>query len=223
MKTSSPLINKTKDMDYNSQRPQLRVPEYGRNIQLLIEYIIKNFPDREERSRAAWSTVNMMAQQNPQQKNQLEYIEKLWNHLFRISDYQLDVDAPVSMPDAKIRSKQKPGRISYPLKKIKYHFYGGNVVSMINKAIEMEEGDAKDRYVMTIASYMKLSYRTWNDDKVSDEIIIKHLGELSRGKLFVDRISDIVSNGKPQEKFFNRDFRKSKPKWYNKKNNRREG
>jgi hypothetical protein len=209
------------NITYKTELNQLIIPEYGRNIQLLVEYIVNNMPDKDERSRAAATLVNLMAQQNPQLKNQPEYLQRLWDQLYFISDYKLDVDSPFPKPDAKTRKYRSPKKIDYPVKALKYHFYGENVLLMIKKALDMEESESKEKYIATIAGYMKLSYKTWNDDKVSDEIIIRHLAELSGGKIVIDRISDSFSNGKPMEKPFQKDFRKSKPRWYgNNKRNR---
>jgi hypothetical protein len=215
----SDFIDRTKNMDYNTGRGPLRIPEFGRNIQLLVEYIIANMPDRDERNRAALTMVNLMAQQNPQLKNQPEFMEKIWDQLFMISGYQLDVDSPFPIPDVRLKNLKRPGRVQYPTKALKYHFYGKNIVMMIKKALEMEEGEAKQKYIAIIAGYMKLSYKTWNDDKVSDELIIRHLAELSGGQIVVDKVSDTFFNGKQIERTFTKDFRKNKPRWFN--NNKR--
>jgi hypothetical protein len=206
-------------MEYNTERNSLIIPEFGRNIQLLVEYITDNIHDREERTRAAQTIVYLMSQQNPQLKNQPEFIEKIWNQLYMISGYKLDVDSQYPLKEAKLRRNRRPGKVEYPKKRIKYHFYGENIQLMIKRALEMEEGEAKQKYISIIAAYMKLSYKTWNDDKVSDEIIIRHLSELSEGKIIVDRISDTFFNGKSIEKPFPKEYRKNKPRWYG--NNKR--
>jgi hypothetical protein len=114
-------------MEYNTQRKHLIVPEYGRNIQMLVEYLVNGIANREERTKAAYTIINIMAQQNPQMRNQPEYMQKLWDHIYIISDFKLDVDSPYPPPepiDKSLISSKKP---SYPRRSFKYHFYGENI------------------------------------------------------------------------------------------------
>jgi hypothetical protein len=198
-------------MEYNTQRKHLIVPEYGRNVQMLVEYLINGIHDREERTRAAYTIVNLMAQQNPQMKNQPEYMQKLWDHIHIIADYKLDVDSPYPQPEPLDKNAVASNKPSYPKRSFKYHFYGENIELMIKQAINMEEGEQKTRYVQILASYMKYCYKNWNDEKVSDDIIIKHLNELSKGLITVDRVEDIIVNTKsPVSKPFQKDYKKFK-------------
>jgi len=200
-------------MEYNTQRKHLNVPEYGRNVQMLVEYIINDIHDREERTRAAYAIVNLMAQANPQMRNQPEYLQKIWDHLHIIADYKLDVDSPYPQPEPLDKNAVASNKPSYPQRTFKYHFYGENIELMIKQAVLMEEGEQKTRYVQVLASYMKYCYRNWNDDKVADDIIIKHLGELSKGLLTVDKVDDIIINTKPNPvKSFQKDYKKFKPR-----------
>lgn len=198
-------------MEYNTQRKHLNVPEYGRNVQNLVEYIINDIHDKAERTRAAHAIVNLMAQQNPQLKNQPEFMQKIWDHIHIIADYKLDIESPYPQPeplDKKSIASKKP---AYPQRTFKYHFYGENIELMIKQAILMEEGEQKTKYVQVLASFMKYCYRNWNDDKVADDIIIKHLGELSKGQLTVDKVDDIIISSKPNPvKPFQKDFKKFK-------------
>jgi hypothetical protein len=176
-------------MEYNSQRPTLVLPEHGRNVHQMVNYA-KNLETREERTKAIVTIVNMIAQMNPSMKDQTEFQHKLWDHMFIIADYDLDVDSPFPPPKRE-EVEKKPDRLPYPVHKIRYKHYGKNVELMIQKAIEMPSGQEKDYYVNAIASYMKVSYRKWNDEKVSDQVILDHLEELSNGYLKLDKIIDL--------------------------------
>lgn len=198
-------------MEYNTQRKHLNVPEYGRNVQMLVEHIINNIQDKEERTRAAFAIVNLMAQQNPQMRNQPEFMQKIWDHIHIIADYKLDIDSPYPAPEPLDKNAIASKKPAYPQRTFKYHFYGENIELMIKQAVLMEDGEQKTRYVQILASYMKYCYRNWNDDKVSDEVIIKHLTELSKGQLSVDRVDDIIISSKPNTvKTFQKDYKKFK-------------
>jgi hypothetical protein len=168
-------------MDYNSQREKLLLPEYGRNIQQMIQYTV-HIADRDERNRAAQTIVNVMAQTIPNSKELEDYTHKLWDHLFIISNYQLDVDAPYPMPDP-AQIEAKPEKLIYPQKPIRYRHYGKNIEYFIEKAKQMENPEMQDKYVEVLANLMKRSYLNWNRDSVNDDLIKEHLLELSDGDL----------------------------------------
>jgi len=168
-------------MDYNSQREKLLLPEYGRNIQKMIHHAIL-IPDREERNRAAQTIVNVMTQTIPNSKELEDYNHKLWDHLFIISNFQLDVDAPYPMPDPE-QVDAKPAKLIYPQKSIRYRHYGKNIEYFIEKAKQMEDPEMQDKYVEVLANLMKRSYLNWNRDSVNDDLIKDHLVELSDGEL----------------------------------------
>ncbi|HNY06573.1 MAG TPA: DUF4290 domain-containing protein [Bacteroidales bacterium] len=168
-------------MEYYTQLEKLIIPEYGRNIQMMIEYIV-NLPDREKRNRMAHSLVNIMAQLHPEMREVGDVKRKLWDHLYIMSDFKLDVDSPFPAPSPQILL-DKPQQLSYPYKDIKFRHYGKNLELLIEKAILMEDGPAKNAFIKVIANHMKKSYLTWNRDSVSDEVIGQHLNFLSEGKL----------------------------------------
>lgn len=168
-------------MEYNSTRNRLVIPEYGRNIQKMIEYAI-TIKDREERNSAARAIVAVMGYLNPQLQNITDFKHKLWDHLFVISDFKLDVDSPYPIPN-KDTFKSKPLRVPYPNNRIKYKYYGVNMETMIRKISELEEGPRKDQITQNIANFMKMSYLTWNKDTVDDTTILGHLEQLSGSKL----------------------------------------
>lgn len=170
-------------MEYNSSREHLLMPEYGRNIQKMVEYAM-TVVDREERSRLARTIVNVMAQLNPQMREVADFKHKLWDHLYFISDFQLDVDAPYPKPDP-TTYKLKPKRVDYPGKDMRYRHYGHIVEDVINETISMEEGAAKDQRVINLANFMKMLYVNWNKDSVNDEVIFENIKALSGGQLTV--------------------------------------
>ena len=171
-------------MDYNTVRSHLRIPEYGRNVQKMVEYAM-TVDDREKRLRIANLIVNVMMQLSSYSKDTLEIRHKMWDHLHFISDFKLDVDSPYPVPaieDVQVKAH----RISYPHKDIKFMHYGNNIILLIEKAIATEEGPQKDNLVRSIANHMKKLYLTWNRDSVEDDVINKNLLELSGGKLVLN-------------------------------------
>jgi hypothetical protein len=196
-------------MEYNSGRPNLIIREYGRNVQKMVDEAVL-IEDKAERTKAAYAIVNIMAQLNPGQKDGTEERQKLWDHLFIISDFKLDIDAPFPMPDREVLHT-KPDRLTYGGKKYKYRYYGSNVELMIKEACKLEDEVERSKYISLIASFMKYCYKQWNDDKVSDEIIISHLEELSGGKLTTDRVKDVYK-GNLETKPVYKEHKKGKPK-----------
>lgn len=170
-------------MEYNSGRNRLIIPEYGRNIQKLIEYAI-SLEDREERNKIARAIVNVMGQLNPHLRDITDFKHKLWDHLFIISDFKLDVDSPYDKPSA-LTYKVKPKRISYPTSDIRFRHYGRIIEQMILEIKDIEDSDHKNQMIVNIANFMKMLYVNWNKDSVSDEVIFEHLRILSKGQLTV--------------------------------------
>jgi len=188
-------------MDYNTTRESMVIPEYGRNIQKMIEYTV-GIEDREKRSKSAAFIVRVMAQVKPDLQESSDYVQTLWDHMHIIAKFKLDVDSPYPKPETEVLSR-KPGRIPYGDNKIKLRHYGRTIDEIIEKAIEFEEGDEKEALIFSIANYLKRSYLTWNRESVNDATISKHLEEMSGGKLIFkqDRplisISEVVPKNKP--------------------------
>ncbi|MCB0703819.1 MAG: DUF4290 domain-containing protein [Saprospiraceae bacterium] len=170
-------------MDYNSQREKLVIPEYGRNVQNLITHA-KTIEDKAERQRFVQEIIRLMMQMNPQNKNMDDFRERVWNHLYRIADFDLDVDPPEGIDSNKEYVRKIPEQVPYPTAEHRFRHYGHNVQQLIDKALSMEPGAKQDEFVMVICSYMKLAYRTWNREHfVSDDVIVGDLQALSNGKL----------------------------------------
>ena len=173
------------EMIYNSARADLIMPEYGRNIQKLIDHA-KSIEDPEFRQAFVNKVVLLMGQINPQSRNMEDNREKLWKHLFRIADFDIDVQAPFDYVPTREDTFKKPETVPYPEIQVKFRHYGSNVQHLIKKAIEMEDGPKKQGFISVIGSYMKLAYRTWNKEHyVSDEVIKTDLVALSDGKLTI--------------------------------------
>jgi len=168
-------------MQYNTSRKPMKLAEYGRSIQQMVEYAVA-VEDRDERSRIARQIVQAMSVLNPQMREMADYKHKLWDHLFIMSDFQLDCDSPYPMPEQDT-THVKPERMSYPRKNIRLRHYGSIVEAMIAEAIKMEDSQVRDQVVEQIANFMKMSYLTWNRDSVDDEVIREQLREFSGGKL----------------------------------------
>lgn len=193
-------------MEYNSQREHLIIPEYGRNIQKMIEYAVK-IEDPEKRNKTAHAIIGIMSQINPNKKDSNDYQRTLWDHMYIISQFRLVVDGPYPPPSQEELAK-KPEKIEYSDGKIKFRHYGKNIESIIEKAIEYEEGLEKEALINTIANHLKKSYLNWNRESVSDETIGKHLKNISNDKLELKEdarlvsTSDILSRNKQKKRKF---------------------
>ena len=168
-------------MEYNAERPHLIIPEYGRHLQKLIDQATV-IEDKVERNKAAKYIIQVMGSLNPHLRDVLDFQHKLWDQIFIMSDFKLDVDSPYPIPTRDV-IYLKPERLAYPQKNPKYRFYGNNIKYMIDVANSWEEGDMKNALVKVIANHMKKSYLSWNKDTVTDLVIFEHLYELSTGKL----------------------------------------
>lgn len=170
-------------MVYNSQKDGLILPEYGRNFQKMVNHC-QTIEDPELRQAFAERLIGLMGQMQPAYKNTLEYQQKLWNQLMMVANYELEVSPPEGF---KIRTQQErlnPEPVDYPGDDKPFRHYGNHVLTLINKAIEMEDGPKKTMFITVIGSYMKLAYKSWNREHyVSDEIIKADLSRISGGKL----------------------------------------
>jgi hypothetical protein len=170
-------------MDYNSNRPKLLLPEYGRNIQNMVNHTL-TIENREERQRAAQSIINVMGNLYTYLRDIDDFKHKLWDHLAIMADFKLDIDYPYTPPTISILSG-KPNVIPYTFVKIRYRHYGHIVQMMIKRAAEYEEGPEKDSLIQMIADHMKKCYLTWNKETVDDEKVMADFKELSKGKIEV--------------------------------------
>ncbi len=174
---------KEHNMQYNSQKDNLEIPEYGRNIQMLIQYAV-TIEDSEYRQVFVEEIIELMLNMSPQNRIFEEQRIKLWQHVFRITDYKIDVMPPTGEIPVPAEWIKKPEKVNYPAITASHRHYGHNVQMLIKKALLMEEGSKRDGFVAVIGSYMKLAYKTWiKEHYVSDDIIKGDLEKLSNGVL----------------------------------------
>lgn len=195
-------------MDYNSSRSKLVLKEYGRHVQKIVENCVQE-PDRDKRNKFAKEIIELMGQLNPHLRNVEDFRHKLWDHLFIMSDYKLDVDSPYPIKGrAEIEKKPKP--LPYPQSRIKYKHYGKNVEALVAKAITTEDPEKQAGFTQCIGNFMKLVYQNWSKDEVNNETVKNDIRLLSKGKLQISDDQDIDSLAranrikKPQENNNNR-------------------
>ncbi len=168
-------------LEYNTEREHMIIPEYGRHIQKMINYATTR-ETREERNRVARAIIAVMGNLQPHLRDVPDFQHKLWDQLFIMSDFKLDADSPFDKPSKEVL-ETRPDALPYPQKRPKYRFYGNNIKTMIDVARTWEEGDLKEALVWTIANHMKKCFLTWNKDTVEDDVIFDHLYELSEGEI----------------------------------------
>lgn len=168
-------------LEYNTERNQLNIPEYGRHIQKLVEHC-KTLPTKEERNRMANAIVGVMGNLNPHLRDIEDFQHKLWDQLFVIAGFDIDVDSPYPIPNEEVLNAH-PDRMPYPQKSPKYRFYGNNIQGMIDVALGWEKGEKREALTFIIANHMKKSFLNWNKDSVDDSVIFKHLFEMSGGEI----------------------------------------
>ena len=166
---------------YNTERGQIIISEYGRNMQEMIRHLME-IEDRQKRTEAANFIISVMAQMNPQVKQTDDYIHKLWDHLYIISDYQLDVDSPFPAPQP-FTEATKPHHVGYQNHDIKYGHYGYYMAKMIEIASEREEEEMRQALAFSIANQMKRNFMEWSGNQVNDQQIIDDLKAMSNGRL----------------------------------------
>ncbi|MFT4154856.1 DUF4290 domain-containing protein [Parafilimonas sp.] len=168
-------------MEYNTTRNKMSMREYGRHIQKMVEYLL-TIEDREKRQQQAQVLIELMGFLNPHLKNVEDFRHKLWDHLFFISDFKLDVDSPYPIPQ-KETYKQKPDPLPYPKRYPKFSHLGKNLEIIIDKALKEEDPEKKEGFANAIAYYMKLAYSNWHKELVHDDTIRSELDEITNGQL----------------------------------------
>ena len=171
----------TENMEYNTTRNHLIMREYGRHIQKMVEYLL-TIEDKEERQRNAYAVIELMGFLNPHLKNVEDFRHKLWDHLFLISDFTLDVESPYPIPTRETL-KAKPERLGYPKKYPKFNHLGKNIEVVIDKALNEENPEKKQGFANAIAYYMKLTYSNWHKELVHDDNIQSELSDMTNGEL----------------------------------------
>ncbi len=168
-------------MEYNTSRSQMRMPEYGRNVQSMVEYLM-TIEDRQRRLKNAEFIIELMATLTPHLKTIEDYKHKLWDHLYQMTDFQLDVDSPFPAPTREEAFK-KPEVIPYPQVYVKHKHFGRNFSSLLKRALEEQDPSKRQGFTQTLGYYMKLAYTNWHKEPVHDDMIKSELSELSGGVL----------------------------------------
>lgn len=179
------------DLEYNTEREHLIIPEYGRHLQKMINYA-KTRETKEERNKVAKAIISVMGNLQPHLRDVPDFQHKLWDQLFIMSNFELDVDSPYEKPSEE-ELKSRPEPLKYPQNHPKYRFYGNNIKTMIDVAVGWEDGELKEALTYTIANHMKKCFLNWNKDTVEDAVIFNHLFELSHGKLDLKNSEESLS------------------------------
>lgn len=177
---------------YNTERVTLYIPEYGRNVQKMVDYL-KTIEDREKRNEQARAIIKVMEIINPAVHLQDDYEHKLWDHLHIISGFDLDVDCPYPAPAIESLS-ERPQAIPFNEKPIKEIHYGRNIENMVEFVAQQEDGEEKKAMLISLASYMRQQYITWNKETVTDEIIFRDIERLSNNRIVIPEGLEIVKH-----------------------------
>ena len=201
---------------YNTQAKKLIISEYGRSFQDMVEHVL-SIADKDKRLKMADALISVMEILNPTVKDQADYKQKLWDHLYIISDYKLDVDGPFPMPE-RTKIALKPEKTEYPSQPIKFRFYGRNLQFMVNKATAIENPELQGEFLNLLASFMTNSSRNWNNENLSNAQLAEHLEVISQNKLKVNPEELEITLEQRKKKFFKHPGPGSNNKFHNNKN-----
>jgi len=169
------------NIEYNTEREKLIIPEYGRHLQKMVNHAVA-IEDDAERAKVVKAIIDVMGNLQPHLRDVQDFKHKLWDQLFIMSDFKLETDSPYPKPSRE-ELAEKPEPLEYPQNFPKYRFYGNNIKRMIDVALSWEEGELREALIMTVANHMKKCFLNWNKDTVDDDVIFKHLLELSDGAI----------------------------------------
>lgn len=179
-------------MDYNTQRPKLLLPEYGRIVQEMVDYA-RTLPEKAQRQACAETIVSVMASFAPGRRQQPDFWHKLWDHLALMADYELDIDYPYEI--VRRTDQTKPARLPYPQTRIRYRHYGHLIEELTRKLKEMPEGEERSQLAWLVAGQMRRSLNDWNKDALSDRKVAADLAAYTDGtvRLTADELSATVA------------------------------
>ncbi|MBE50703.1 MAG: methionyl-tRNA formyltransferase [Flavobacteriales bacterium] len=202
-------------MEYNTKRNKLIIPEYGRHVQKMVNHAA-SISDKKEQKKCVTAIISFMGHLNPHLRDIADYKHKLWDHLYIMSDFKLDIESPFEKPSPE-KLSEKPEKLNYPKSNIKYSYYGNQIQTMIKTAIAME--NKEEKYIITgmIANHMKKCYLTWSKSSVDNATILKHLNELSNGQLKTKEDFVLIEDHKIAKKPNNKHIWKKKNNSRNKK------
>ena len=179
-------------LTYNTEKEQIVISEYGRCVQEMIKKL-PEIEDREQRTEAAKYIISVMVQMNPNIKQSSDYEHKLWDHLYMISGYNLDVNSPYA-PPVPLEKQSKPQHIGYQNNDIKYGHYGQYLIKMIEAASQEENDEIREALAYSLAGQMKRNYLEWNKSVVNDQVILDDLKNISGGRLVISEESKLNGN-----------------------------
>jgi len=206
------------NLQYNTERTKLIIPEYGRHLHKMIDQALE-CEDRDKRNNLAKAIIGVMGNMNPHLRDVPDFQHKLWDQLYIMSNFELDIDSPYPLPSKEVY-EERPDKLNYPQNFPKYRFYGNNIKRMIDVAISWEDGEMKKQLVYVIANHMKKCFLNWNKDTVEDDVIFNHLNELSDGKINYSSNDKPLSESQNLIKLTNKKFGKSTANKNNKKHYR---
>ena len=197
-------------MEYNTEREQLIIPEYGRHVQKMINHAT-TLSDKVEQQKCVDAIIAFMGQMNPHLRDVKEFTHKLWDHLHIMSDFKLEIESPYAKPEI-AKLEERPEKMTYPGNKIRFSYYGNTIETMIATAIKMED-DKKEILTGMIANQMKKSYILFNESSVDNNMIRLHLKQMSNNQLTLADDFEFIRSASVRQ-----DGRNSKKKNYKKKN-----
>ena len=204
-------------MEYNTTRPKLLLPEYGRNVQEMIAHAEK-IEDRDERNKAARAIIEVMGQLNPHLRDVDDFRHKLWTHLFIMSDFKLDVDSPYEIPKPETLNS-KPDHMEYPKSRIKYGHYGKYTQAILEESKDLTDTDEREYLKITMANFMKKQFLAYNNDAVENHVIAQQLRELSKGDLILENPDELMNTNLILKSFGIQANKRNKKMQKNKNNN----
>lgn len=206
-------------MEYNTTRPKLLLPEYGRNVQQMIAHAME-IADRDERNKAARAIIEVMGQLNPHLRDVDDFRHKLWTHLFVMSDFKLDVDSPYEIPQAETLMS-KPDLMTYPKSRIRYGHYGKYTQAILSDAKSVVDEDERQYLKTTMANFMKKQFLAYNNDTVENHVIANQLKELSQGALILENPDELMNTNQILKSFGLQPNKRPKKNQKNQKNKNR--
>lgn len=206
-------------MEYNTTRPKLLLPEYGRNVQQMIAHAME-IADRDERNKAARAIIEVMGQLNPHLRDVDDFRHKLWTHLFVMSDFKLDVDSPYEIPQPETLMS-KPELMTYPKSKIRYGHYGKYTQAILNDAKGVTDENERQYLKTTMANFMKKQFLAYNNDTVENHVIANQLKELSQGELILENPDELMNTNQILKSFGLQPNKRNKKNQKNQKNKNR--
>ncbi|MFK7786670.1 MAG: DUF4290 domain-containing protein [Crocinitomicaceae bacterium] len=208
-------------MEYNTARGKMLLPEYGRNVQNMIQHAME-IEDREERNRAAQAIIEVMGQLNPHLRDVDDYRHKLWTHLFVMSDFKLEVDSPFEIPEEE-SLQERPQKVDYPKSKIRFGHFGQYTQKILEKSKSLEDEGEREYMTNSMGNFMKKQYLIHNNNAVENNVIADQLMELSQGDLKIENPEDLVNTNILLKTLGLQNKPKNQKNSKNNNNNRRSG